>query len=120
MAPDISAPDRLKREHRKFSRIKRFSWRSYRSSDGRLVVDIEIDLADSFENDAGGAHFTFFNARDLKIGDEFTLPGMNHIIDIEDIASYGWEDIRYKVRDTETDCLSFYCQNFEAQFDEDS
>jgi hypothetical protein len=81
------------------------------SSISRSTLRLDLEEA------VAGVHPTFFNARELKIRDLASFLGM---IDIEDIASSGWEDIRYKVSDSEGDCLSFYCQNFEANFGDDS
>jgi hypothetical protein len=107
-------PDRLTRDRKSFAFIKRFGWRKYLAEDGRPIVDVELDLAETLKGVEVAAHVVFFNVKDLKIGDLGRMP--ESMIEITDFTSRGWEDMRFKVADVEDVCLSFYCNDYEARF----
>ena len=51
----------------------------------------------------------FRGVRDLRFLGEPTILGSVVVPSVEDIASSGWEGIKYRVRDLEEDFVAFYC-----------
>lgn len=53
----------------------------------------------------------FDGVRDLRFHGNPMLLGGIVVLEIEDILSSGWEEIRYKVTDQEMDFISFFCSS---------
>jgi hypothetical protein len=50
--------------------------------------------------------------RDVRVRDVESISAV--VLEVEDIASRGWEDLRLRVRDIEEDVLLFYCREIVA------
>jgi len=92
--------------------LKRFNVRKFQRESGELTCEVEILLTDQVHEDLKGLKFVFTEVVELKVGDLNGYWGT--LLDISDIFSWGLERIRYRVVDSESECFSLNCHDFEV------
>jgi hypothetical protein len=60
----------------------------------------------------------FFGVRELKFNQPSLSLHKMSLIEIDDIDDRQWEGINYRVKESEEDSMSFYCQRFDAVINE--
>lgn len=81
--------------------------------DGSFRLDLHIILRQRDLLGTAGIRLCFSGIADLRLrlGEiPFTLP----LLEVFAIRDYQWQDIRYKVKETEEEKLVFYCRSFTA------
>ncbi|GHU12335.1 hypothetical protein FACS1894185_6670 [Betaproteobacteria bacterium] len=71
----------------------------------------EIVLASLDEN--GDMLIEFANAIGVKIGNITHMHGV--LVEIEDVSSWQWEGVLFRIRDVEEDTFSFLCGDFSVE-----
>src|SRR4051812_22270205 len=72
-----------------------------------------LDMVGS-EGASGGLQLRFFDVRNLAFRQPLLSVWSMGPLEIRDISSRGWEDVRYEVLDPEEDAISFLCARFDA------
>jgi hypothetical protein len=95
-----------------------FTIKKILDGDGRPRFDVEMDLSGTWDAVSSVVKLRFTGVRDVRYGDEkngLNL-GTQLFLRISSIVDAGWESIRYKVSNTEQDCVfSLYCLAVEIQ-----
>jgi hypothetical protein len=107
----------IKNDVAKFEEIRRSDY-SYlkaisfvRDFDESPAYRGEIVLASLGEN--GEMRIEFMAASEVKIGNITHMHGI--LVEIEDVSSWHWEDVSFRIRDVEEDSFSFLCSDFSVE-----
>jgi hypothetical protein len=114
----LSSKDHFKGNTRKFAYLKKFGGRKYIAASGTPRIDFEIFLTADPAEDVSGVRIEFLNVKELRLGN---LDGMLNIhLEITDVTSWGLEEIRFKIVDTESESVRFSCGDYEVVFSENA
>ena len=76
-------------------------------------ITLTIQLRHNDESDRRNLLLTFLGVVNLELRPKGSLVGFS-LIEIISIRDFQWENINYKVRDTEEGSLSFYCKEIQV------
>ncbi|WP_157739091.1 hypothetical protein [Labrenzia sp. VG12] len=93
--------------------IQRFEIQKIFEADNRPSCRVNISLKDKCEGAEAGILVQFNRVVDLVVGDMNGLEAC--LINIENIASWGLEDTRFRVSDEETNQFSFKCADYRIE-----
>jgi len=81
---------------------------------GKVGVDIDIEM--EFYGDRERCLVVRCSGvRNLVFRQPFTTDMKLHSLHVDDVSSRQLEDIQFRVRDLEEECLSFSCRTFDAE-----
>ncbi|WP_422374886.1 hypothetical protein [Roseibium sp.] len=96
-----------------FHYIQRFEIQKVIEADNRPSCSVNICLKERYDSAEAGILIQFNRVVDLVVGDMNGLEAC--LINIENIASWGLEDTRFRVSDEEASQFSFKCADYSIE-----
>lgn len=77
----------------------------------RICIRLELCLKSSLSGDGNKIRLFFNNIVDLHINPHY-FPFAISLLEIYPMKSAQWEEVNFKVKDTEEEKISFFCESF--------